>query len=691
MLFKISFQNIRKSLRDYAIYFFTLIIGVSVFYVFNAIEEQSVYLEVSSGTKEIIRLLTSMLSGVSVFVSLVLGFLIVYASRFLMKRRNREFALYLLLGMGKGKLSAILLTETLLIGIGSLAAGLFVGVGLSQVMSALVADLFEANMSSYRFVLSGEAVLKTIVYFGIMYVVVMLFDSVMVSKYKLLDLMQSDRKSEKQRLKNPILCIVVFALAAGMLGYAYYRVGFKPTGLSEKLVPRFILMGAASTFLIFWSVSGLLLHIIASMKRMYFKSLNCFTFRQISSRINTMVCSMTVICLMLFVAICTLSAAFSIRNSMNANLDALCPADAALYYEGYDRDSGNSVSVKGQDGLDIGAMYERYGCDIAENFSEYVQLSVYHSAEFSWADSFGDKAEEIMTQYPFLAYATLEDIVTVSDYNRLMELYGREQLKLGKDEYILLCDFQSMKEVRDIGLAGGAEITVFGHCLQPAYDHCLDGFIQISSQHLNTGIFIVPDETVEGIEPMQSFFIGNYAAESAAEKAAVEEKVRETYGYVAGQAEQADPDSRIRYFLTIDTKMDISEATIGLGALVALLGLYIGLVFLISCGVILALKQLSESIDSQRRYSMLRKIGAEERDISRSLFRQTGLFFLLPLLLACVHSVFGIRFAMVFLEIFGTEKMLESILITSGIILLIYGGYFLITYLCGKSIIREKI
>ena len=125
MLFKISVKNIRKSFKDYAVYFFTLILGVAVFYVFNAIDSQTVMLDVRKNVYDIIKLMNEMLSGVSVFVSCVLGFLIIYASRFLIKRRNKEFGIYLTLGMSKRKISIILFFETLLIGIVSLVVGLF--------------------------------------------------------------------------------------------------------------------------------------------------------------------------------------------------------------------------------------------------------------------------------------------------------------------------------------------------------------------------------------------------------------------------------------------------------------------------------------------------------------------------------------------------------------------------------------
>ena len=683
MLFKISVSNIRKSLRDYAIYFFTLIIGVSVFYVFNSVTEQTAYIVVSNSTQALIELLGTMLSGVSVFVSIVLGLLIVYASRFLMKRRNKEFALYLIMGMGKGKVSAILLIETLIIGIGSLFAGLIAGIGLSQLMSVFVANLFEADMTSYKFTVSAEAIIKTIIYFGIMYVVVMIWGSFMISKSKLIDLMQSGKKSESLKLKNPVLCTFIFIISAIGLGYAYYTVAYNNSNMDSKIAVTMIIIGAVTTFWIFWSVSGLLLHIVMSAKNTYFRGLNSFTFRQISSKINTTVMSMAVINLMLFVTICTLSSAFSVRNSMNANLNELCPADAMIFYSVNPDMESFETAPK-----DIIQAYEKHGYDITEDFSEYVQLGVYRTQEFTLSDSCGDKLDEIMEKFLYLDYDSMEDIVKLSDYNRLAELYGKEILTLEDDEFILLADFKSMKAIRDEILADGAEITVFGNTLKSKYNECQDGFIEISAQHLNTGIFVVPDNIVEGLIPRYVYFIGNYAADSKEEKAAAEKKVIEKFSYASPEisADWGETSSR----LTINTRIDIAEASVGLGAILALIGLYIGLVFLIASGAVLALKELSECADSVQRYTILRKIGTEEREISRSLFRQTGIFFLLPMLLACVHSFFGMKFAMFILEVFGTEKLVESVLSTSVIILLIYGGYFLITYFCGRAIIREK-
>lgn len=679
MLFKLSLSNIRKSLRDYAIYFVTLVIGVSVFYVFNAIGDQTVYMQVSENRDDIIELLTNTLSGISVFVAVLLGLIIVYANRFLMKRRNMEFALYLMLGMGKGRISAILFVETLTVGIGSIVVGLLIGIGLSQLMSVLVANFFEADMSSYSFCVSNEAIIKTILYFLVMYIVVIFFNSITINHFKLIDLIRSRKKSEKIRLKNPILCILIFIVSAAVLAYAYYRV-CDVDAIADSNITIYIALGIITTFFIFWSISGLFLRMIMSMKNMYYKGLNCFTFRQISSKVNTAVMSMTVICIMLFVTICTLSSAFSIKNSMNANLNELCPADFEIEYQKFsDEEKKKPIPT------DIMEVYDHYGYDITEDFEEYVHFSSYMDSNFTFEKALGEHYQEAKDSSPYAMFDVPESIVKVSDYNELMKLYGREPITLQSDEFVIIGNFQTAVSIRDKYLEKGDEINIFGHTLKSKYDSCQDGFISISSQPLNAGTFIVSDDVVDESGVECDYFIGNYNADTKEGKTEIEKELKGISENVVKHMNDSG-----NYSIDFDTKIEIAEATVGLSAMIAFIGLYIGIIFLISCAAIIALKQLSESVDNISQYEMLRKIGVEESDISKSLFRQTGIFFLMPLLLACVHSIFGMKFSMFILEVFGTGKLIESVVSTSIIILLIYGIYFFVTYFCSKGIIRGK-
>ena len=689
MLCKLSLKNIKKSIKDYAIYFFTLILGVAIFYVFNALESQTVLMDVSSSTKEIIKLMMTMLSSVSIFVSFILGFLIIYASRFLMKRRNKEFGVYLTLGMSKRKISMILFFETLFIGFLSLIVGLGLGVILSQFMSLFVANMFEADLTKFAFVFSSSACTKTIIYFSIMYLIVMIFNTFSISKCKLIDLLQGAKKSETIKLKNPILCILIFIISCIILGRAYYIVSFDTLSLQDaKDIIKPILMGVVSTFFIFWSFSGLILRITQSSKKFYYKGLNSFTLRQFSSKINTTVFSTTIICLMLFVTICLLSSCLTIKNSMNANIKELAPADVMFtttmnmdkYYDNFRSYGWNDNQIKNSH-YTTKEMFSLFDFDITKYLRDYIEVNTYATPDLTMNHTLGSKLNQIRTSFPFLQYDTMESIMKISDYNKVARFYGNEEYSLNSNEYMIVADFKSMIEVRNIALKNNEAINLFGKTLKPKYDSCQDGFVEMSSNHINTGIIIVPDNVIDEDYLIQNHLIGNYLTSDKNEIIEIENNIN-----------ALDKNSKSKEFLLPSgtTKLAIKEATVGLTAMVTFIGLYLGIIFLISSAAILGLKELSESSDNKERFRMLRKIGTDEKMINKALFRQIGIFFMLPLILALIHSVFGIKFAMVILEVFGDEQLLLSIIITSVFIVFIYGGYFLITYYCSKNIIKER-
>ncbi len=683
MLCKLSLKNIKKSIKDYAIYFFTLILGVAIFYVFNSLDSQTVMMNVSASTKDIIKLMTEILSGVSVFVSFILGFLIIYASQFLIKRRNQEFGIYLTLGISKKKISTILLLETIFIGIISLGVGLGLGILLSQLMSILVANMFEADLTNFAFTFSSSACLKTLIYFGIMYLFVMIFNTINISRCKLIDLLYGSKKSEKIKLKNPVMCTIIFLISSVVLGYAYYLVtgGIEQIQEAQQIfIP--IIMGAVSTFFIFWSLSGLLIKIITSIKKVYYKGLNSFTIRQISSKINTTVFSMTVICLMLFVTICVLSSALSIKNSMTANLTKQVPIDIEFYkriipvnennenYLYYDENYIKFAKKTSREAL------EELGFDVDKYLQDIVEVTIYQAKDISIKDTIGTYYQEAKQKYPNLIYEVKEDFIKISDYNKAAKLLGQKQFSLNDNEYILLADNDNWISIREEGLKRNIKIQLLDRNYQPKYQENQKGFIHLSSSHANMGLFIVPDNAVDESLKDQSILLANYKNQSKAGKLLTEEQVTKL--------------ANNPYSINANTKISIYESSIGLGAMVTFIGLYLGIIFLISSAAILALKELSESSDNKERFKMLRKIGADEKIINKALFRQIAIFFLFPLCIAIIHSIFGIMFCNYILENLGNEKLLESIIMTAIFLIIIYGGYFIITYMCSKNIIKER-
>lgn len=678
MLCKLSLKNITKSMKDYAIYFFTLILGVAIFYVFNAIDSQTVMFKVSGRTYEIIKLMTSILSAISVFVSFILGFLIIYASRFLIKRRNKEFAIYLTLGMSKRKISLILFFETLLIGLISLIIGLGLGVFLSQLMSVLVANMFEADMTKFQFVFSQSACLKTLIYFGIMYLIVIIFNTIIINKYKLIDLLSSSKKSEKVKLKNPYVCIVIFIISVIVLGLAYYLVtdGFeKLTTADQILIP--IIMGIVSTFTLFWSMSGLILKLVMSLKNIYYKGLNSFIVRQISSKINTMVFSMTIICLMLFVTICVLSSSLSLKNSMTKNLKELVPMDIE-FTKPVNREEGNGFSeIEVNDSkISIEKTLENLNLNPKEEFKDTLSFNIYEDESIILKSLLINSLDEIYKEYPFLLYNQTIDLMKLSDYNALAEKFNLEKYNLKENEYIVIVNYDYMASIINTGLKNNPELLLNNETYHSKYKKCQDGFYELNSSRSNTGFIVLPDKALENHTSIAEFLVANYKNDKEKTEDKIDEVLSNNYNKTT--------------WLTYNSKIDIAKASVGLGALVTFVGLYLGIIFLISSAAILALKELSESTDNKERYNMLRKIGASEEMLNSALFKQIGIFFATPLLLAIIHSIFGIKFANFLLESMGTKGLLLSNIMTAIFLVTIYGGYFILTYLCSKNIISKR-
>lgn len=670
MLFKMSVKNIRRSFKDHTIYFFTLILGVAVFYVFNALGSQTVMLKLSNTMYEILELMNRILSGVSVFVSCILGALILYASRFLIKRRKKEFGIYLTLGMSKYKISRILFMETLLIGLLSLAVGLAAGVLVSQCMSVVVANLFDADMTRFRFVFSGAACLKTCGYFAIMYVLVMIFNSFNISRCRLVELIQADRKNERVKMKNPWVCTVVFLVAAGLLGTAYWMVtaGVFDMNVADHIyVP--VVMGCIGTFLVFWSLSGLLLRIFTGIRRVYYRGVNSFVLRQFANKINTTVVSITVICLMLFMTISVFSGALSMKKSLSTNLENCAPVDVNL--------------VKPAEGKSIQKVMEEGGFSLKKELADMAEYTIYQN-DMEEKDFYGDSLQEVEKAYPHVGFGNKVRFMTIGDYNRIARLYGKDTYELKKDQYMVIADYKQMVLVRNIPLGRGQSLEINGKKYIPKYRECQEGFVELAAQQLNGGIVLVPDGVVTKDQSSVWGISGNYKAADREGKQEQEKRLNKVI-----KKEQKDAKDT-KDWVSVNTRLDIAQSSVGLGALVTFVALYLGIIFLISSAAILALKELSESADNRQRYDMLRKIGVDEKDIHKALFKQIGIYFAFPLLLAVIHSIVGIRFIHILLETMGMSFMLASVGMTAVLLIVVYGGYFILTYLCSRSMIRPR-
>ena len=675
MIFKLAFRNIKKSVKDYGIYFFTVTIGIALFYVFNAVETQSAMMQITKTNKEIIRFLVEILSAVSLFVSGILGALIIYANELLIKRRKKEFGIYQILGMKKSTVSCLLFFETLLVGLVSVLAGIVIGALLSQVMGIVLVNLFEVNLTKFQFVFSMSAMWKSIFYFGIMYLVVMLFNMIIMSRMRIIEMLRK-KETAKIPVKNPFVALVIFIAGVAILVRAYlYVIDYKelikligndPTNI---IIP--ILMGIVSTFMIFYSLTTIAI-LIFSHTKSYYKKLNAFIFKQISSQISTMVTTISFVCIMLFLTICILSTALTIRDSVNSGFKKRNPADIA--YTVYPLKPTNNV-----DQVFSNIEGKRY--DYTKEFSQYA---IYKTYEFTKQDfnlrSFVGKAYPQFSQQinTSESYGASWHAMSVSDYNKIASVYHTKKYHLKENQYMMLCTADFQQDLFNAGLSEGSALDIDGHHLTPKYKKIKK--VTLMNADNEVALTILPDSALTKRKAIEISLTGNYKDH--------DKKHAERLFNAASHF-----DTKISKQTTVTSQLQNKSDDVGTTVLVTFVGLYIGIIFLLSSAAVLALKSLSHTIDSQERYQILKKIGTDPKDITHALFIQNLFLFVTPLLLAVIHSVMGIKFVIL---IFGTTDFLNETSLIHGTVMMVliycifYGGYFFITYFMNKNIISNR-
>lgn len=682
MYSKIAINNVKKSFKDYTIYFLTIAFAVSIFYSFNSIGAQQAVIKINNSTEDYIGLIQTLMSVLSVFVSFILGGLILYANNFLIKKRKKELGIYMTLGMSKGKISKILLFETLIVGILSLVVGLLLGLLASQGLSVFTAKLFEADMAEFKFIVSGAAILKTILYFTLIFGILMIFNTRIVSKYKLIDMLNAGRKNEEIKIKSPIVSSIIFVFSASILIIAYYLVtksGLNPTDFKFKAS---IVLGIIGTVGVFFGVSGFLLGIIQKSKSIYFKKLNIFVTRQLSSKVNTNFISMAVISLMLFVTIVTLSTGLGFKNAVEAGIVAPFDASTKLFTD----ETSKYQSVE-----DIMKKVNHNFNDDKYIFFNGYNLNGVEIADILKPYAVGEMKKRIDAGKERWGYV---DAIKISDYNKIRDLYGEKALSINNNEVLVLSNYENAKESIKNLIKAQATVDINGKEYKVANTEYLNEAIYNSSIADNTLTLVVPDGLTENMELRYAYMDVNYSNPNDPKE---EANMIATFDAINGRSSQmgnfnSDRDSEDLSMLpTINTtKHSIYADNKGMTTIILYVALYLGIVFLISSAAVLALQQLSEASDGSDRYKALKKIGATEKMINKTIFKQTVIYFAMPLILAIISSVVGINVVNKFLSLYGKSNIVPTSLLTLGILIVVYGGYFYVTYTGYKGIIKNS-
>ena len=728
MLCKLAWGNVRRAGRDYLVYLLTLTLGVTVFYAFNTISMQ---VDIAGIDEEgLAQVMGSMLGDLTYLLAGVMAFLMVYANNFIMKRRKKEFGLYQVLGMGRGRVATIMALETVIVSVVAFVAGIVLGVGLSQLMTFFTASLFKTQIANFHFFFSVHAFNLTLVCMLVMFVLTLLLNLRAVRRTKLIELMGAERRNESIKTRNPWIAIAIFAVGVALVGVAYYRLlrdGFPLTATDSKLQEAMNQFGITTamvtvgTFALFWGLSGMLIKLLQSLRGVYWRGLNMFTVRQLAAKVNTVCFSMGVIAMLLFLAITSVTCGMSIANVMNENLGRYNPVDVSQtyvyytpdtfdYYKEYVNPSDEADRMVPADttvdlypawhGRDSSAdNNDETGkkVDIADVAGEHVQIDSYLSYPFGSSNPSVTPSEmcKIMGEKLPKAFGgsnadTMGLFVTpASQYNKLRQMMGEEPVSIGRDQYLLTCDMGG--ELGDLYtkyMAGGHTLTLGGHELKPATDKSDKDTAAIANSAMgsNPGTVVVADELLSqlNLQPYSSSLLVNY--KQGMDTTEADESIKYTLLddlLVDGKK----PGS----WGTFITRSEMYTQAAQMNGLISYLAIYIGFVLVVACAAILSIQQLSNVADGSRSYRVLAQIGCDDRQIRHSVMAQQAVFFLFPLAVGLAHSFVALKVIIELVSIFGNMSIGGTVGLTCAIFLAAYGGYFLVTYLMSAGMVQAAI
>lgn len=730
MLCKLAWGNVRRTGRDYLVYLLTLTLGVTVFYAFNTVSMQ---VDIAGINEEgLARVMDSMLGYLTYFLAGVMAFLMVYANNFIMKRRKKEFGLYQVLGMGRGRVATIMALETVIVSVVAFAAGIVLGVGLSQLMTFFTASLFKTQIANFHFFFSVHAFNLTLVCMLVMFVLTLLLNLRAVRRTKLIELMGAERRNESIKTRNPWIAIAIFAVGVVLVGVAYYRLlrdGFPLTATDSKLQEAMnqfgitTVMVTVGTFALFWGLSGMLIKLLQSLRGVYWRGLNMFTVRQLAAKVNTVCFSMGVIAMILFLAITSVTCGMSIANVMNENLERYNPVDVSqtyVYYtpdtldyykgyKGYVNPSEADRMVLADTTVDLYPAWHGKGksagnnnetgkkVNIADVAGEHVQIDSYLSYPFGGSDPSVTPSEmcKIMGEKLPKAFGgsnadTMGLFVTpASQYNKLRQMMGEEPVSIGRDQYLLTCDMGG--ELGDLYtkyMAGDHTLTLGGHELKPATDKSDKDTAAIANSAMgsNPGTVVVADELLSqlNLQPYSSSLLVNY--KQGMDTTEADESIK--YTLLDNLLVDGKEPGSWGIFIT---RSEMYTQAAQMNGMISYLAIYIGFVLVAACAAILSIQQLSNVADGSRSYRVLAQIGCDDRQIRHSVMAQQAVFFLFPLAVGLAHSFVALKVIIELVSIFGNMSIGGTVVLTCAIFLAAYGGYFLVTYLMSTGMVRAAI
>lgn len=685
---KLAWGNLRRALKDFTVYFVTLMLSVSLFYSFNTLTNQAFFVELSSSTSRLVLRMAELITGLSIFLMIVIGILIVYANVFFMRRRVREFATYLLLGMKKSSLTLVILIENFIVGICALIVGLLVGVVVSQFSSLAVLKLFNSPVERFHFLLVPQAVIFTACMFGVVFVLSTLCATFVISRTRLSVLFRSSFASDRFKIKNPWITLVLFVVSVLLIAQAYrmfsYEVLTANDGGTFLYCTALVVLGTA---LFFYSVSTAFTQIARAIKPLYYRGLNLYVVRQFASRINSSWISMTMICATIFIALCTLSIGFTAVASIRTQESLMAPTDFFADFickDGYEPEQTDKlVSLMAQEIPSWNTTVR--GTARLTSYTLGEADNVYTIANL--ISDCGLSKEQAIDGVPIDVAVNPVYFVGCSEYNRFRALAGLQPIELADNE-VRFASYPGLADQTDSLASSGKTITLADkyHNVRIKPKLKLSDLAGLSS---NPCSLIVPDSWVHTMKPRQTRLFAQFYASSKEVNEQFSQELADSNKHAQGILGQNN--AYHLHVMNTALRYEMLEAALAIRVMGTFVAVYTGIILLITSAAILSIQQLSELSYMRESYTKLLQLGATRASCSGTIFTQLGIWFMLPCSLAISHAFCVMKEMDALYTIMGADTEAKQwLFITAGIVLAIYALYLLMTFVVMRVSVLGK-
>ena len=681
MYAKLAKSNARKSIKDYLIYFITITICVSLFYAITSLSSSSY--EFITEDSYNFKTLQLILKYSTYVITAILILLIAYVNKYMIRRRQREFATYILLGAEQKSIAFMFFIETLIIGTLAIIAGIFVGTLFSQAITALV--LVSVNQEVvFTLRLYMDTVVITFIFFIAMFCIIGLYNVSVLNKIKLIDMLNASKQVEFQFRRSGKVYGVIFGLSILLYIVCVYCT-FKLINTEiDYSIKSLTYIGISlvsfiiGTFALFYSISYILIYLKGKCINFKYEGTNLFLIGSIVSKIKTAPILMATIAMTFLGAMISFIMTLAMAQWSLGYLNMRVPYDIDIR-----NDYSYNFDIEDIPKLDYGEVVQ-YLNDEGYSVRDYCQVEKY----FIDKDEFytGDRNNS-----PMLA-------ISLSDFNKLRTMLGYEKINLKENEFTT--QWHSVVNNTDINkfLSKNKHLNINGKILNISKDsHYKESIGEGIYDFYSYNIIILPDNVCKDLTLAETNFLANLNNQMSYKDAVnfeskyIEKWFKENNRYLIEKySKEFDITSSI-----IDGRVKSSETNNILNMTLAMriLGVYLCIVLLTISFTVLALGQLTDSIEHKDRYKVLRKLGVEENDINKIVLKQISIYFVVPIAIALIGvGIFIYNYYLMYKEIIVTFIGFNLFIfsIATGIILTIcvYMCYFAGTYYTFKRNIK---